>query len=268
MMYGAFCPLYKHITEARHETNARPPSSASSPNANSASNSQQSWSTGRNHETVNGTNWRYTKDSESYKSPHFDFSDLVGEQEGQYEEVPEERLPFSWENLPDIFETSFKEVFGIGMILRVLLAMWWLWYALMLVGWGSIWSVAMILCILVGALLFRYSFTPYRKLLLASIVGSVLFSVALGFLVTATTNQTSISFQGGRNGHMAGRHLSIFFTPRLEWVPTGRLVAGVLPQSRPYLHFDGRAPIFMYLFREIFLSLFVLWARPVKWLNS
>ena len=178
------------------------------------------------------------------------------------------RLPFSLENLPDIFTTSFKEVFGIGMTFRVILATLGFWSTLTWAGLGSILSVGVILCVFLGALLYRYCFSSYRTLLPANIVGSVLLSVVLGFLCTTATNQTYLVFRGtARSGPIEGAVLGFLFTPRVEQVVReSRIIHGATLSTRTQYHyFDGSGPIFAYIAGMMFICLFLLWARPLKW---
>ena len=67
-------------------------------------------------ETVCEKDWSYTEDHEDYESQHFDFSDLMQDYVRNGKERPKKRLPFSLENLPDIFRISFKEVFGLDSV--------------------------------------------------------------------------------------------------------------------------------------------------------
>ena len=141
-----------------------------------------------NYRTVCGKDWWYT---ESDEESDFEFGDLVGGYRAT--KPPPKRLPFSLENLPDIFRISFNEVFGFLMIIRVFWASLAFWMMFTWLGWGGMWRSGMILCILLGVLLFRYYFSYHwysHKLSVTNVVSSLLFSVALGYLCAATTEQT------------------------------------------------------------------------------
>ena len=187
--------------------------------------------TAEDYRTVHGEDCSYVEDDGEYES-EFDFSDLTGEHGGK--KRPKKRLPFSPVNLPDIFRTSFKEVFGIGMIIRVFLAAWGFWATLSWVGWGSVWKVGVILCVLLCALLYRYYFQySWGRLPVANFVGTLLFSVALSYLCTATTHQT---------------HVDILFTST-RYGPPSRY----------------ESDVFSHLSVIIFILLYLLWGRPQNW---
>ena len=214
-----------------------------------------------NYRTVCGKDWRYT---ESDEESDFEFGDLVSGY--RTTKPPPKRLPFSLENLPDIFRISFNEVFGIGMTIRVLLAAWGFWTTLTWIGWGGMWKTSVILCVLLGALLFRYYFSRPGQFPTANIVGSLLCSVALSIICTATTNQTYVMFRARTLGSDA---LSLLFTPRVERTLSDAVIlhARVTTGVRHH-YFDESGAIFAYLAVMIFLYLFLLWARPLSWLEK
>jgi len=216
--------VLRHKVQAQHETasaerNSSPPPSGKHKN------------TAEDHRTVYGKDWWYVEDDDENENSFFDFSDLMGENGGV--KRSKKRLPFSLKNLPGIFRLSFKEVFGVGMVIRVLLAAWGLWATLTWVGWGGMWKTGMILCVLLVALLYRYYFQySWGWFQAANVVGSLLCSVALSILCTATTHQTSVYIL------FAGRY------------------------SVPNRY---ESDVFPHLVMVIFIWLYFLWGRPQSW---
>ena len=96
------------------------------------------------------------------------------------------RLPFSLDNLPDILRISFSQIFGIGMAARVLFTVLMLWVTLTWAGWGGIWGVGTISCILLSGLLFRYYFPCLSHFPKSNIVGSLLLTAVLSILYATT----------------------------------------------------------------------------------
>ena len=154
------------------------------------------------YKTVHGKDWDYVEDEGTYEY-EFDFSDLMDEYDkGERPRKPKKRLPFSLENLPDIFRISFKEVFCLLLVVRLLFIVPAFWAMFTWVGWGAIWRAGMILLIFPAALLYRYYFsyqyhirTPSFnfKIPVSNILGSLLFAVVLSYLCTATTDQEYVN---------------------------------------------------------------------------
>jgi hypothetical protein len=195
---------YKEIRTAydvlRHKVNASPETDAASyapppyyqpRNADYGAAGRQKYeSTAKHHETIYGNGWWYVEDAGEGEDS-FDFSDLMWEYGGRTR--PKKRLPFSPGNLPDILRTSFNEVFGIGMTIRVVLMTWSFWGMLSEIGWSGISKVSIILCILLCGLLYRYYFPCPPQYPVANIVGSLLFSLVFGIVCTATANRRMLS---------------------------------------------------------------------------
>jgi len=177
--YDALRQKAKHQPQtppAAPDYSTTPPKDYASANSN----------TTRDYRTVCGKGWYYTNGNEDND---FEFSDLVW----HVVKPPPERLPFSMENLPGILEASFKEVFGIGMAIRIFFMALGFWLMLTWVGWGVIWRAGTILSVLLSALLYRYYFSYHwysHKIPVPNIAGSLLLSVVLAYLCATTTWQT------------------------------------------------------------------------------
>jgi len=179
---------------------------------------------------VCGKNWEYTEEERS------DLGDLGWWDRYEKRKLPDDRLPFSLNNLNDILETSFKEVFGASMIIRISLVAVGFWLMLTWAGWGVVWRAAMILCIFLGSLIYRYYYSSESDLKV-----SLLSSAALAFLFTVITRPTfSITF---------GRRYAAFREPVYRIIQY------------------GGANVFAILFLLTFVLLYILWVRPFNWVK-
>jgi len=218
---------YKEIRAAYNALKNLP--EASSYTNTGAADARHYGNTTHRNETVCGKNWSYTEDDdEGYESQHFDFSDLMQDYSKQGKERPKKRLPFSLGNLHDILNTSFEEVFSIGMAGRTLFAMWGIWATLTMAGWSWVLSFAVVLCILPGALICRYHpahHAHYQGTLSIPNAAAILTSFALSFLDTLTASRISIELRG--------------------WG----------------IHIYGSGPVFWFLAALLYMWLFLLWGR-------
>jgi len=207
------------------------------PEADSASHgyspppsSEKHEDTTKGYRTAHGKEQRYVKDDWDDENSSFDFADLMWENEDK--KRLKKRLPFTLENLPRILQVSFNEVFSVGMAIRVLLMVFWLWSALVGVGWGSVMTFCAILFVLPGALLYRYYFQYFgSRFPVWHVANMFLCSVALAILYVAMTNQS----------YLVLRVQGVFFVT--------------------YHTFHGRGIIFVHLVWWVFISLFSLWMR-------
>ena len=203
------------------------------PNTNyGAANKRQRASTGRR--TVCGKSWEYTE--ENHEDSKFDMGDLGWGVKYESRHPPDNRLPFSLENLPDIFRTSFNEVFGVEIFIKVFLMALGLWLTLTWVGWGIVWRTGAISSILIGSLIYRYYFSSH-----SDFTASLLCSAALSSLCVVITNPV----------------LSIVLSRRRHF---GQVIYNVV-------HNEGGSA-FVILFILIFVSLFFLWVRPMNVLKG
>jgi len=153
------------------------------------------------YETVHGKGWDYVETEGTYEY-EFDFGDLMDEYDkGTRPSKAKKRLPLSLENLPDIFRISFNEAFCFLTVIRALFVIPAFWAMLAWVGWGIAWRAGTILLLFPAMLLYRY-YLSYEyhvhtpsfnfRIPISNILGSLLFAVALSYICTATTDQTSV----------------------------------------------------------------------------
>ena len=227
----------KNSVEKETVAHSSPPPSPPKNTNYGAERKRQHASAKKDYRTVCGKNWQYNENSEDNK---FDMGDMGWDVKYESRKYPDDRLPFSLRNLPDIFSTSFNEVFGAGMTIRVLLVALGLWLTLASVGWPIVWRAAAISCILIASLLYRYYFSSH-----SDFVAILLCSLVLSFICVTITNPTI----------------------PLPWTVMDHSETTAWRRVYRTVYVDG-GNAFAVLSMVIFTLLFVLCVRPMNWLKS
>jgi len=213
---------YKEIRAAydvlKRDTKTWFEAGAASNNYSHPSQPEKHENTTKGYGAAYGKEWSYAKDDLDDENSSFDFADLMWEH-GDKPRL-KKRLPFTLENLPRILQVSFNEIFGIGMVFRVVFAVWGLWSTFSLANWSAVWKVGVILCILPVTLLFRYYFPCYRgRFMAANATGTLLSSTVLSLVCIITTNQMNIAHVRGNLAMFVFLTGVIFMCVFLLWGP-------------------------------------------------
>ncbi|MDR1621099.1 MAG: DnaJ domain-containing protein [Synergistaceae bacterium] len=187
----------------------------------------------KSHGASGGKGWWYVEEDDA-----FDFSDLMWEYGGR--KAPKKRAPFVREALPRILWESFKEAATLGMGIRAAISFWGLWSIFGMIELSPLFGVVVIFCSSIGFLFFRYYADSPPQDPAMHMLGSVLYSLGLGFLCSMSAHRMAIMVTVRDN----------FGIPRKEIAMAG----------------DGT--VFFLVVLMTFFSLLPLWAHPLIWLEN
>jgi hypothetical protein len=168
----------------------------------------------------------------------FDFSDLMWEYGGR--KAPKKRVAFGWEILPRILWEAFKEAATLGMAVRVSMTLWGLWFLFGMIGLAPLFRVVTFFFSLIAFLLFRYYDTSPIQVPTVSMLGSMLYSLGIGFLCAMSSHRWMVTV-----------------TVRNRWGILHREVVAA-----------GDGTVFIVVVLFAFFALLPLWAHPLIWLEN